>query len=149
MRSPIQNFMSAEALRLTGNEHRALIEVLGMLERGDVKHYQGEVDWEPMERYDPSTINFNMANWASTSDCGTVHCIGGFAQAICQVNYGDVCSPSMSRRYVSEGLEDLFYPDGEDDFPVLLDAITVDQAAAALRNYLTTGAPDWLDVLGL
>jgi hypothetical protein len=153
MRSPVENFMSAVALGLTYNEHRALITVLGMLERGEVKHYVGDWDSGGRKEYDPTSVNFNMAVWSSQHECDTVHCMGGFAMAICRVNYKDntafgefaTLSRSVWERMAFKALGQLFYP----KVPYLLFKITVDQAASALRNYLTTGAPDWNGVLEL
>ena len=40
----MQNFMAAEDLDLTDQEHAALAKVLGMLERGEMKHVS-MTDW--------------------------------------------------------------------------------------------------------
>jgi hypothetical protein len=163
MRSPTENFLSAKALGLTDNERNALVDVLGMLERGEVKHYTGEFDEElgaDEGQYDPGCDYFNMAVWSSVqhhfnmavwssvqSDCGTVHCIGGLAQAICRAEYKDdtgFTDESPSARTTGRGMSlgNLFYPVSSISGIIPLDSITVEEAASALRNYLTTGAAD-------
>lgn len=59
-----QNFMTAEALGITEEQHTALVKTLGFFERGEV----------PPEKFD-------MRYW-----CGTACCIGGWVEQLTGVN---------------------------------------------------------------
>lgn len=114
-----QNFKTPADLEITDAEFDALTKVLGMLERGEITAHQ-----------------FNMAEWGH---CGSVHCIGGWAQTINQSNFKKPNRPKE--------LERLFYPsivvvEGK---PFNGYLATVPQAAIALRNYLTHGEPRWAE----
>lgn len=124
-----QNFLTPEQLDLTQEQRDALMKVLGMLERGEIQHRAVTVarhrDHVGGLRY------FNMTEWS----CGTVACIGGWAEHV-----GGV---SMHYNRNIE-LHMLFFPHA---IPRPWGAITTEQAAAALRNYLTTGRADWRSVM--
>lgn len=123
------NFMTAKDLHITENEQRALVKVLGMLEREELRH-------EPPG--DPTSPNgFNMAHIHHKTDCGTVACIYGWAASLCDW---------QSRIFSGMPIHDLFLAnDGHDQHPLI--DITTAQAAIALRNYLTTGNPRWNEAL--
>lgn len=117
-------YMTAEALGIDPNEHQALIAVLGKLERGELRHVPAYG-----EAYDEfgDACGFNMFNW----DCDSVCCIGGWAEHMMSSEF------SM----VEGALFRLFFPEGDRK------SMTPDQAAQALRNYLTQGEPRWTEVL--
>ena len=139
-----RSFMTHKELKITAPQHAALIKVLHMLERGELKHVIGS---DP--NYQPTDVGFNMEYWqgAYSEDgelrCGTVCCIGGWVETISRVRLDG----AVDRQ---DGLFRLFYP-GYDLEPHLVEysTITVEQAAHALSNYLTTGEPCWTKVLGL
>ena len=125
------SFLSADLLGLSTKEHAALIGVLGMLERGELRHVSAEDDGD--------SVGFNMGTFA----CGSVHCIGGWADRL----YGtDFRFLSLLRDEQNLRLYELLF--GAFQSEVELEDITVAQAAEALRNYLTTGNAHWLQVLG-
>jgi hypothetical protein len=118
-----QNFLSADALDISENDLRALIKVLGLLERGELKHVQ-------LKKYDCKVPDaFNMEFW----DCGTAHCIGGWAHQFgADLNQ---CNP---------GIWGLCFPEEHDGYA----NITVEEAAIALRSYLTCGDAKWAEAFG-
>lgn len=114
-----QNFMSATDLGITEEQHAALVKTLGFFERGEV----------PSDR-------FHMDFWILHAQCGTVHCIGGWAERFA----GDAIFLGKER---PDALQKLFYP-MEDSGASCTDTA---QGAHALRNYLTTGEADWPSVM--
>lgn len=135
-----QNFKTASDLGLKGTEYRALITVLGMLERDEIP-FEGEgqrTTGKPQS--DP--VAFNMYHVYGQASCGTVCCLAGWTEYIARV-------PAFSlfeRRDGDLGLEELFDPYfGE---ALSLNRITPSQAAVALRGFLTTGEADWMGAVG-
>ena len=122
-----QNFKTPADLKITDAEFDALAKVLGMLERGDIKDYE-----------------FGMAAWYKTTACGTVHCIGGWARTILGAHAFNYTAP-----WTKDPLSRLFYPKAHYVAGRLVNAYdaTRDQAAIALRNYLTHGEPRWEEAL--
>src|SRR4051812_45274855 len=70
-----QNFKSATDLGIEDAELDALIKVLGMLERQEFVHVESVWD-----RTKPN--GFNMGATQSKTACGTVACMGGWANII-------------------------------------------------------------------
>lgn len=137
-----RSFMSHVDLGITEEEHSALVTVLGMLERGELRH----VDHPHM--VEPIVPNgFHMADWCHATQCGTAACIGGWVERTSGVNlgYGSLRWDSLPE-YTQVALQDLFYPEEMNDND-LLSKMTDKAAALALSNYLTTGKPDWKSVL--
>lgn len=126
-----RSFLSAAELRLSEAEHGALIQVLGMFERGEI------VDWPGVYGGKPCSIPnaFNMRMW----ECGTAHCIGGWAQHVLGTN----TLHARTSPIYTDALSQLFYP--VTNIPMF--EITVAQATRALSNYLTTGAPRWAEAI--
>ena len=124
-----RNFMSAADLGVTERTRDTLIKLLGMMERGELVHCTLDV-----ERGDNL---FNMDVWG---DCGTPQCIGGWMRTL---------GADMSHTRDRSTLGALFYPNSETDDRSWIDyeRITVAQAAQATRNYLSSGAPRWLEVV--
>lgn len=122
-----QNFMTASELDITDAEHGALIKTLAFLERAEARHIDiGDPDCGTGPNH------FNMAAW----DCGTCHCILGWARSFVggKPHFSDL----------TDGLWDLCYPNRSACGG--LNGVTVEQAAAALRNYLTLGDAHWSEV---
>lgn len=123
-----QNFKLAADLGISEPQREALMKTLVLLETGKLTYAPHSPKMVP--RTAPYTGHFNMSGWAREGECGTVRCIGGTASIIGAVHF-EVPRP--------QALENLFYPPA----PILIDKITVDQAATALRSYLTTGDAKW------
>lgn len=129
-----QNFMSAADLGISEAQKDALIKTLVLMETDKLVHVRppDEINWYAMESF---TGKFNMDAWnLSYEGCGTVACIGGTAEMVGGVSFGE--------RHIDlpENLYSLFYPgDIFDDW----EKITVEQASRALRSYLTTGHARW------
>lgn len=135
-----QNFKAADDLSLNETEYRALITVLGMLERDEIpfgedgQWFNGKVVQEP--------VGFNMYHVYSAAPCGTVCCLAGWTECIARVPPYSL----FEKRRNDVGLEALFDPYFGDGFSI--DRITPAQAAIALRGFLTTGMPDWMTAIG-
>ncbi len=125
-----QNFKTPAELDLLDIQYESLVKVLGMLERGELQHF----NMETLKTSKPIGDLFNMNWWSAKFDCGTVCCIGGTAEAVGKF--------SFDAFNMSKELYGLFYPGRVDG-----DKITTEQAAYALRSYLTTGEPNWADAL--
>lgn len=127
-----QNFKSAADLGITEPQKEALMKTLVLLETGKLVHVEPEDrftnDFRETEKF---TGHFNMARWRAADSCGTVACIAGTAEIIGGVQFPVYGGPSNLNR--------LFAPASD---PVMA-KITTEQAATALRSYLTTGDPRW------
>ena len=130
-----RSFLSAAKLGIDEPVHAALIQVLGILERGEVKHVPS-----PLACNGPAIFSglFNMDSWSRPTECGTVCCIGGLAEAVGGLSKNWNCqhSPIVDR---PDGLSRLLYPPASINW----EKITPAQAAHALSNYLTSGEPRW------
>lgn len=132
-----QNFKTAADLQITTVMHSALMKVLGMLEREELVFCP-----QPKRtNIDPTVPNgFNMGITWAKEDCGTVGCLAGWAANVMGV-------PWESLLHIPS-LEPVFYPHfcelaGGTD---AADKITPAEAAMALRNFLSTGKPEWNEV---
>lgn len=144
-----RKFKTAAALGIPETAHVALAMTLGLLETNSIQHVT-DIDYCGLENgLHRFTGHFNMNVWCCGYKCQTVGCIGGTAEMVSGL-------PFMSLERLanlllakgSPGLFALFYPHNEDgairgDYK----NVTPAQAARALANYLTTGAPNWKDVL--
>ena len=131
------NYKTAKQLHIKATEHKALVAVLGMLERGEMTHVDVS---DPLNlfRVMPD-YPFNMAAF-----CGTACCIGGW----CDILYGTQFQRDSD--HMGSNIVDLLYvSNGKIAVGTSLEDVTPAQAALALRNYLTTGKPQWAEVLGV
>lgn len=114
-----QNFKSAAELEITEQEHRALISVLGMLERGELVHTRA-----PHRSISDKSFNMNAC----------LICIGGYAAR----NMG-LKDDREIYRYVQEGrsssLYPLYYTRGD------AGSVTTDEAATAIRRFMIGDEP--------
>src|SRR5688572_22689470 len=131
-----QNFMTAKDLQISEATRDALIKTLALMDSGGLVH-------KNIDRLGIGTRRdlsfdglFNMGVWGvKYPTCGTVCCIRGTAQLISGQEIGeDEWTYEMS---------DLFLAIETD----ALESITVEQAAMALRSYLTTGKPNWPEAM--
>lgn len=124
------NLKSPADLKITKQGHAALIQVLGMLERG-------ELIFVPKgARRIPN--GFNMQTIWDEEECGSVGCIKGWCQQVAQDEKLFGGELGLGPRALNE----LFmYCDCRRG------TVTVDQAACALRNYLALGEACWDEVL--
>lgn len=139
-----QNFKTAAELQLTEDQSSALIGILHMLERGELKHIK--YDLNLFYAQDPTLklpdLAFNMGDWCETNECGTVGCIGGWAEKLYGAEF------PHQEGYARLPVFKLFYPNWEKaGLNYNYYDITNDQAARALRNFLSTGEPRWDEVL--
>lgn len=135
-----QAFLPHTTLGLSQAERTALIKVLGVLERDELPHYErpGFSLVHADEEFNP--VGFNMARFHANAACGTVHCIAGLAEVLGGLGLFTL----TDRKMLGKPLGDLF---GIGKSAAALTDITPAQAAQALRNFLTTGAAGWKEIL--
>lgn len=137
-----QNFKTADDLKISDIELGALIKVLGMLERGELIHVSRSDDG----------YGFNMGEVLEKDSCGTTGCLCGWAYVVSE----GAAFPGV-RKYLGvngslnfakwpKALRELFRL-GEQFSPFYSTKISDEQAASALRNYLTIGEPRWSEIL--
>lgn len=143
-----QNFKTAADLRISDAEWNALRGVLAMLERGELQH--AVIDYNKVYERKPRNPNkmFNMGLAFAHTRCGTAACIAGSCDLFFDTNFTRF-HEGFGGNIISKGrtaaLMDLFCPveiDAND-----WDNISVEQAATALRSYLTTGEANWAEAL--
>jgi len=133
-----QNFKTAEELRIPEGHVAALQKVLVLLETDKLTHMDKELYYGLDDGPRTFTGHFNMGSWTAPRECGTVACIGGTAELISGLDFSFLADRNPA-------LNILFYP-CIGGYGIYND-ITTEQAAQALRNYLTTGVADWWKVL--
>lgn len=86
--------------------------------------------------------NLNMGYCGGLEECGTVACIGGWAYFLAN---GPENYDATVGQYVrgDEDRDELYFP----ECAVNYDAITPQQAAQAITNFLDGGDPKWAEVL--
>jgi hypothetical protein len=130
-----QNFKTAD-LGIKDVEFEALIKVLGMLEREELKHCVSG----PNYAMEPN--GFNMGDWCTRrGECGTVACIGGWVAIITEQDPRDYVKDAKGH------LRELYYPPQGAKGEMLFGEIKPPQAATALRSYLSTGEANWAEAL--
>ena len=129
-----QNFKSPTDLRINDAEFEALVKVLGILERLEVKGIPNSARaLRDQETIEAPTL-FSMMLTRARMDCGTSCCILGFAR---HVGGEDLFYDAANRPCA-----DLFYPQNEG-----IQCRDPEKGAIALRNYLTCGVPRWAEVM--
>jgi hypothetical protein len=129
----MQKFLTATELSISERERDVLIKVLGMMESGKIKNSPKKIGSFIHDLPQTSLDYFNMRYFNKTFECGTVGCILGWARYLAprtflfDTDYDESPSP----------LRVLFFEFPRDK------TITVKIAAKALRNFLTTGQPQW------
>lgn len=135
-----QNFKTAAELHITDVELESLITVLGMLERGELPHADPHGDF--------SAGGFNLSYAELNVGCKTVACIAGWARHIS----GGRAFPwahsanAFTRKSDNPALHELFLP-AELYWKGALYNVTPQQAAVALRSFLTTGEARWSEAM--
>ena len=129
-------------LNISDEEFVALVKVLGMLERGELRHGKNHA------RGGEKLFNMGTACREDVDEnhqCGTVACIGGWAATLMGKNHWGAMRYVLRRGKRNSPLHALYYPPKYD-----MNCITTEQAAQALRNFLFGGKadPDWASVMG-
>lgn len=135
--------LSAEALHIRPEEHRAILEIRELFAKGTFHH-------DPRAEADkPDGFNMNYSEFAT--ECGTTCCIGGW-----MYHAMDRDRTTLSRSagaYVnhdrSPALKFLFSPDHDDIHDMSYEDITPGAALAAIDSFLATGNPEWPTACGL
>ncbi len=123
-------FKTAAELGLSEAQRCGLVKTLAFMEAGKLMHVN-------RSHRDVASISplmpFNMTMWRRSYKCGTVCCIGGTAEFLGRVSYGQNLIPYQLRMLF--GLVDHAFESMND--------VTERQAGVALRHYLETGITDW------
>lgn len=132
--TPEAGFKSAKELKMPESYRVALCQVLYMLEN-DCFTWNGNREQirKNINQNKKGVPLFDMGSWKREHECGTVGCMGGWAQFF---NGGK--KPTNSYDDVP-GLNELFFPPGyffTDDYPP-------EKCAKALRGFLETGETNW------
>ena len=135
--------LSAEALKISPAEHRALLEIRAYFAAGIFHHDpHGEVDR-------PDGFNMNAAE--RESKCGTTCCIGGWVWHA--MNRDRTTKSPTASHYVhhasADALQPLYFPSFDDIDDMAYDDITPGAALVAIDNFLATGRLDWRTACGL
>lgn len=132
------NFKTPKALGISEIEFEALVQVLGMLERGEISD-----DQFTMRRVQhPCRTPACICGWAN-------HVSGGRAfplqpkPRLSMIPTSETLSPRWND--FPKPVQNLFAFGGRATDPVY--AATPSQAAIALRNFLTDGEPRWAEAL--
>lgn len=124
-----QNFKTPADLGIRDDELQSLVTVLRRFERQEV----------PAEQLDMWSL--------AEPRCGTPACIAGWAR---------YSQPGVFNRWTDgkqrewpQGLQNLFWMVGDDQTCAAITGKTpsIEQAAIAIRNYLTHGDPRWAEAL--
>lgn len=128
-----QTILSAKELGLSEEMHGALVKLLGMFERGEI----------PKEKF----TMWSVGKPTTDPECGTAGCILGWASGLLGVNAlpHDKWLEWYEMHKTDWQSNRLFYPSF--DGSMLGYHANTTQAARALRNYLSTGKPKWLEVM--
>jgi hypothetical protein len=135
-----RSFLPAENLGISEQEHGALVQVLGALERGELVHAEEGTRQKIQNGFNMSVIDVG-------GSCGTTACICGWAQIFSPGVFDDfqTAAAKIPWSHRPAALINLLLFDQP---PSNIAEISVQQAAQALSNYLTTGAPKWGAILG-
>lgn len=126
-----RKILSHETLGLAFKDVIALLGVRDALVTGVIKYSRSKC-------VKPANHTFNMAVSERHADCGTVGCIGGNMAMVLGVE---------ADRYVSDAIPiiySLFYPPIQYEYT----RITAAESVKAIDNFLRTGKPMWVKVLG-
>ena len=125
-------FLTADQIGIKREEYDALLLVLSALEDGSISRAEFSMNcWNIRKNvYGEWNTGWEIAH----PFCRTVACIGGWGEVLGNIEFDGTSKP----------LDGLFSPMG-----VEWKYITTEQAALALRNFFTTGVPDWRNVVNL
>ncbi len=133
-----QSCLSADDLGITEPQCEALKKTLVLLETGGLVH--ADVDRsKPLVDLQPSFAGlFNLSAWCAEGSCGTIACIGGTAELIGNVSFGNWSfSDNAALINLCAPIKKVFS----------WDDVTPTQAARALRSYLNCGDAKWAEAL--
>jgi hypothetical protein len=145
--------LTAQELSLPQNVVDALIAIRDDLRDGKYPHRRTDsnIGWCPAPpfrvRQPAGPVYFNMAHWCVRSNQDRVCCLGGLVEMLTGYSLVD----SRPRR--SPVLALCYPPTGPDEWPLtvpqvtMYEAITPEQAADAIDNFLYEGHPHWERIL--
>lgn len=151
-----RTFKTSNELGISDVGHSALIQVLGLLESGEIKDSPDAFILLKDELYELYTglladdgfrpDYFDMKTVLGDTNCGTIACLLGWAK--CVAHDEDLFDEHGPNDFTGNGgeLDKLFAIDNSAVMSGAWRANTK-QAARALRGYLETGKVDWEDAL--
>lgn len=134
-------FLSAERLGVSQKARDALITVLGMMERGEIKHakmFAQELVCVVGASMPDRLNGMQMARVWSYAECGTAGCLLGWARWVAD----DITLITGSERDDNKELLNLFCMGGYSGTKSVFDLTPAD-VAPALRGWLTNGTVVW------
>jgi hypothetical protein len=132
-----QNFKTPTDLGISDAEFEALVKVLGMLERGEIKEAPEDAGFECVFDLEEEPKFFRMRTTNAVAECGATCCILGFAWFVSGTK--ELFRGCTSRLHSAN---ELFFPSRDAAW-----SGKPEQGAIALRNYLTSGEPRWAEAL--
>lgn len=135
-------FKSAKDLGLEQKEWEALIQTLMLMEAGAIIHVDTRKN---ITRPPEGKFMFNMQDWREDfTGCGSVCCIGGSAEFFGKLPFNAMGGKAYTlQKNGDSNLAELFFPGEYTGFRGSWRKLTPQQAAKALRGYLTTGTTNW------
>ncbi len=136
-----RSFKTAVELEISDAMHKALVTVLGMMERGEIKDGEARAErgFTDFDYSNKTPTMFDMGRVFTDYECGTAGCILGWAIFVDK----DILYDSSERTETDSGLHHLMFPNSIK----AINCVSVDQGRKALQSYLTTGNPRWGDAL--
>lgn len=126
-----QNLKTPKQLWISKQTYNALVQVLGLLEREEIPKGFFNMAYMGGPRLEALKPN------ADPHKCGSAGCIAGWCEAVSPGSYRDKSIP--------ESLNRVFYPGHIHNDEAY--GATREQAAFALRTYLTTGKDGWEEAM--
>jgi len=124
-----RTFKAARQLGISEVDRQAAIEVLGMLERGELKYVNLKYGYAKTLK--PHRAGLNMSMWSDERAGPFCGCIGGWMEKVKGRALGERCLDKW---------DDLFRPSAFQFHP---EFYTPERCARALYGKLTTGKADW------
>ncbi|GJE78057.1 hypothetical protein [Methylorubrum suomiense] len=159
-------FLSARRLGIKPAEHRALVRVAEIIGASAYAPDDELISPDVNEAEATTGLSFNMGWQAKAYDCGTSCCIGGHVSLHMQgvdLSAEHICITADERdeaqAYVNQSdpslhgygpLSPLYYPGHNNNgccSMSVMDAARPGDAVHAIRNFLTTGRPEWEEVI--
>jgi hypothetical protein len=153
------SFKSDAELGISGDEHKALVAVLGMMERGEIIDFSLHAYRKVGEKGNPQFLNMEtfFGHALEKGHCGTAACLAGWSHIISDGKafpelamehnlYFKGVSSTKKRYDRVESLIDRLTVEAREllkiDSKIYSSHIPpVDEVAVALRNFMTTGNP--------
>ncbi len=130
-------YKTAEELKISEKEHTALQQVMQMLESGEIA--ERDLYQHLVHQTKPKVLH--MGSTRCSTACGTAACIGGWVAILTdEENIDEYVWGQNWLNNPRAPLHNLYWQHTRG-------RTTTAQAAQAIKNFLTTGDPNWASVL--